>query len=282
MIEVTESKKFAISPLQRNNIVHVSIGTTAIINYLINELTPIDMLYFFDENEEKTKVCLKKKMMECKYLVWNKFFNIDISLCGFEFDYNITTNGRACCLRFIKQSHVKTVNEKKEKMRLGKLNKRNNIKHKTFSNEIKNKSDSEIDNELSESESELESEIEREIKRELEIEIQLNRKAKVENEKNDSLVRHEIHEQNKALVDEKKDNEEKVQTNTTIDVSTNLPDVQYSRSRKNKKSEVDVNDSMYIFSRFNGKDVYQEYVKIVKCLDSIGYMYEVEGIHSKK
>ena len=54
-----------------------------------------------------------------KHFIWNKYFDINIKMNNYQFDYTIITDGYSVSVRFIHKDKAKLVEVKKEKLRKG-------------------------------------------------------------------------------------------------------------------------------------------------------------------
>jgi hypothetical protein len=105
-LEKINRKAFQFFPIQSNAILrHIQIDTKALIELFIKE----DKKQYFDNIELH------------KEFIWDKYFNIKQSLKKYIFDYTIITDGYSVSLRFLHKEFVEEQQDKKKRMKDGKL-----------------------------------------------------------------------------------------------------------------------------------------------------------------
>ena len=105
-LENIEGKLFQFFPLQTQIIPrHIQIDTKSIVELFVKK----DKKQYLDDIE------LNKEFL------WVEFFNINQSLRKYEFDYTIITDGYAVSLRFINKNCIKEQQDKKNKMKNGRI-----------------------------------------------------------------------------------------------------------------------------------------------------------------
>jgi hypothetical protein len=105
-LEKIERKAFQFFPIQSNAILrHIQIDTKALIELFIKE----------EKKQYLDNVELHKEF------IWDKIFNVKQSLRKYKFDYTIITDGYSSSLRFLHKDFVEEQQEKKKRMKDGKL-----------------------------------------------------------------------------------------------------------------------------------------------------------------
>ena len=100
-LEKIEGKMFQFMPLRSDLIVkHIPLDTKSIIE-------------IFVEKDKNKYLC---DIENTKDELWDKYFNINISLKNYVFDYTIITDCYSASLRFIHKDRLQEENSKKEKM----------------------------------------------------------------------------------------------------------------------------------------------------------------------
>ena len=101
-LEKIEGKMFQFMPLRTD---------------IIPKFIPIDTKSLIEIFVEKNKKKYLDDIENTKEELWKKYFNIDISLKNYVFDYTIITNCYSASLRFINKDKLQEEQDKKEKMR---------------------------------------------------------------------------------------------------------------------------------------------------------------------
>ena len=84
---------------------------------IIPKFIPIDTRSLIQIFVEKNKKKYLNDIKNTKDELWKKYFNIDIKMTNYVFNYTIITDGYSASLRFIHKDKLQEENEKKEKMR---------------------------------------------------------------------------------------------------------------------------------------------------------------------
>ena len=101
-LEKIEGKMFQFMPLRTD---------------IIPKFIPIDTKSLIEIFVEKNKKKYLDDIENTKEELWKKYFNIDISLKNYVFDYTIITDCYSASLRFINKDKLHEEQDKKEKMR---------------------------------------------------------------------------------------------------------------------------------------------------------------------
>jgi hypothetical protein len=106
-LENIEAKMFQFMPL-RNDIIpkNIVIDTKSLIELLL----------------EKDKNTYLKDITNYKDYLWEKFFTIKVKVKGYSFDNTIITDGYSCSIRMVNNKFKDKIDEKKNKMRVGRKN----------------------------------------------------------------------------------------------------------------------------------------------------------------
>ena len=83
-------------------------------NCLIDTKSIIELFVKKDKNKYLKDIQNQKKEL------WNKYFDIDVKINNYVFDYSIITDGYSVSIRFIHKDKLQEENLKKEKMKKGK------------------------------------------------------------------------------------------------------------------------------------------------------------------
>ena len=101
-LEKIKGKMFQFMPLRSDLIVkHIPLDTKSLIE-------------IFVEKDKNKYLC---DIENTKDELWDKYFNINISLKNYVFDYTLITDCYSASLRFIHKDRLQEENDKKEKMR---------------------------------------------------------------------------------------------------------------------------------------------------------------------
>ena len=84
---------------------------------IIPKFIPIDTRSLIQIFVEKNKKKYLNDIKNTKDELWKKYFNIDIKMTNYVFNYTIITDGYSASIRFIHKDKLQEENEKKEKMR---------------------------------------------------------------------------------------------------------------------------------------------------------------------
>jgi len=123
-LEKIERKAFQFFPIQSNTILrHIHMDTKALIELFIDTTKHKDLINICIKTPKnnKTKVDLYNYIEDSKELIWDKLFNIKQTIKKYEFDYTIITDGYSSSLRFLHKDFVEEQQEKKKRMKDGRI-----------------------------------------------------------------------------------------------------------------------------------------------------------------